>query len=114
MNFPRKGFGLLISCDIMKENKLYWKKNRICTRIIRAFSESEKKSLTTKEIFHLMLDQTNRHGAKYISNFTMQKVSQILNKYPFFEKVGMQYVKSAGNNGMQVCVWKVSKLGEEK
>ena len=111
MNFPRKGFGLLIVCDIMKENKLYWKKNRICTRIIRAFSESEKKTLTTKEIFHLMLDQTNRHGAKYISNFTMQKVSLILNKYPFFEKSGVTKSKSMANNSMTVCCWRLSKIG---
>lgn len=98
----------------MKENRLYWKKNKICTRIIRAFSESENKAMTTREIFYLMLDQKNHRGANCRSNFTVQKVAQILNKYPFFEKSGTKYARSMLNNTMQVCVWSLTALGEEE
>tara|TARA_R110001592_G_scaffold122066_1_gene328472 strand:+ start:883 stop:1179 length:297 start_codon:yes stop_codon:yes gene_type:complete len=98
----------------MKENKVYWNKNNTCKRIIKAFRQSEKKQLSTHQIYTILLEQKNSYGGKLRTCPSRHSLAQTLSKFPYFSKAGITSETSIGNNGMKVCVWKLSALGEEE
>ena len=89
------------------ENRLYFNKNRICKRIIRAFKESKEDCLTFQEIENILFEQRTSTGKLFTNNFTTQTISQTLNKYPFFEKIGTKMVKTVVGDKVKVNCWAI-------
>lgn len=88
----------------MKKNKLYYNYNgNNCKRIIRALGNE---SLTAKEILEKLLSEKTRSGKPYSKQPTIGTVTQILSKYPIFEKVGLT------NGGHSVPVNMYRYIGE--
>lgn len=71
----------------MKENKVYYNlKGNNCKRIIRVIGSE---TLTAKQVLERLLSEKTRRGKSYSKQPTIGTVSQILSKYPIFEKVGL-------------------------
>tara|TARA_R100000353_G_scaffold36770_2_gene29290 strand:- start:7535 stop:7819 length:285 start_codon:yes stop_codon:yes gene_type:complete len=85
---------------------LQFNKNNTCKRIIRAFEESGEKALTTQEIVNILFQQRTSTGKLFTNNFTRHTITQTLNKYPFFTKVGSKTVKDR-NTGYSVNCWSI-------
>ena len=100
---------MIISCDIM-ENKIYFVKNNTCKRIIKVFDESEEEALTTQEIINALCDQRTKTGKLYSNEFSKGTITQTLNKYPYFIKMGLKTVKSITGNTMKVNTWSLTEV----
>lgn len=88
----------------MKENKLYYNyKGYNCKRIIRALGDE---TLTAKQVLERLLSEKTKQGKSYSKQPTIGTVTQILSKYPIFEKVGM------ANGGHTVLVNTYKYIGE--
>lgn len=88
----------------MKENKLYYNYNGYnCKRIVRALGDE---TLTAKQVLERLLSEKTRRGKPFSKQPTIGTVSQILAKYPIFEKVGMT------NGGHTVLVNTYKYIGE--
>lgn len=88
----------------MKENKLYYNyKGYNCKRIIRALGDE---TLTAKQVLERLLSEKTKQGKPYSKQPTIGTVSQILAKYPIFEKVGLT------NGGHSVPVNTYKHVGE--
>lgn len=72
---------------------LHFNKNNTCKRIIRAFEESGETFLTTQEIVNILFQQRTSTGKLFTNNFTRHTITQTLNKYPFFTKVGNKKIR---------------------
>tara|TARA_R100000231_G_scaffold128288_1_gene99335 strand:+ start:230 stop:496 length:267 start_codon:yes stop_codon:yes gene_type:complete len=88
----------------MKENKLYYNYNGYnCKRIIRVLGSE---TLTAKQILERLLSEKNQQGNFYSKQPTIGTVTQILSKYPIFEKAGHT------NGGHSVPVNTYKYIGE--
>ena len=57
-----------------------------CKRIIRVIGSE---TLTAKQVLSRLLNQKQQNGKSYKRQPTINRVSNILSKYPIFEKVGL-------------------------
>ena len=92
------------------ENRVYFNINNICKRIFRAFEESDEKLLTTQEIINALCDQRTKTGKLYSNEFSKGTITQTLNKYPYFIKMGLRTVKSITGNTMKVNTWSLTEV----
>jgi hypothetical protein len=88
----------------MKENKIYYNlKGNDCKRIICVIGSE---TLTAKQVLSRLLNQKQRNGKSYRRQPTINRVSNILSKYPIFEKVGLT------NGGHSVLVNTYRYIGD--
>ena len=85
---------------------LHFNKNNTCKRIIRAFEESGETLLTTQEIVNILFQQRTSTGKLFTNNFTRHTITQTLNKYPFFTKVGNKTVRD-NKTSYKVNCWAI-------
>ena len=91
----------------MKENRLYFRKTTNVKRIIRVFEEHGD-NISTQQIMDFLFDQKSKKGTRYLKQPKRGTVAQLLNKYPFFERIGTTKEKSLTNNKMAVALWKLN------
>jgi len=94
----------------MTKNKINYPITNTVKRIFRAFEENGDK-LSTNEIYTIMQNQIQLRGGRvYSKNPTKGTLAQILNKYPYFRKVG--HVDEASIQGFRVrlCVWELNEV----
>jgi len=94
----------------MTKNKINYPITNTVKRIFRAFEENGDK-LSTNQIYTIMLNQIQLRGGRvYSKNPTKGTLAQILNKYPYFNKVG--YVDEASIQGprVRICVWEINEV----
>ena len=88
----------------MKENRIYYNINgNDCKRIIRVLGDE---TLTAKQVLSKLLHQKQRNGKSYTRQPTINRVSNILSKYPIFERVG------STNGGHSVLVDTYRYIGD--
>lgn len=97
--------------DRMKENRNYYPITNTVKRIFRAFDEHGE-SLSTNEIYVIMMNQIQlRGGRPYSKNPSKGTLAQILNKYPYFKKVGCVDERSVKGSRMRISAWRINMEG---
>ena len=93
----------------MKENRNYYPKGNTVNRIIRVFNEHGD-TLSTNEIYTLMMNQTQLRGGKnYRKNPSKGTLAQILSKYPYFVKKGYTDERTIQGSRMRISVWSLTE-----
>jgi len=90
----------------MEDNRPNFKLTNHCKRVISILEN--KSNLTTKEIHVMLLNQKSFTGKNYRRNPTKGQLAQILNKYPYFERVGTTVKHTVSRPNVKVAVWKLS------
>ena len=93
----------------MKENRFYYKKNMNVRRIIQIL-ENYGEALSTNQIFNYLDKQiSTSSGRRYTRNPRKATVAQLLNKYPYFQKVGEVDETDIRGHRMRIKLWKLAE-----
>ena len=94
----------------MTKNKINYPITNTVKRIFRAFEENGDK-LSTNEIYTIMLNQVQLRGGRvYSKNPSKGTLAQILNKYPYFRKIGYVDETSIQGARVRICTWEINKV----
>ena len=94
----------------MKENKIYYRKDKNVSRIIRVFREKGD-GLTTNEVMIYLSEQKTLEGNRYLKQPKKGTVTQLLSKYPYFERSGTGIESSITTKNMKVAIWNLVPEG---
>lgn len=94
----------------MKENKIYYRKDRNVMRIIRVFQENGG-GLSTTEVMDYLSQQKTLEGKRYLKQPKKGTVTQLLSKYPYFERSGTAIESSISAKNMKVALWNLAQEG---
>lgn len=95
----------------MKENRFYYKKNMNVRRIIQILEKYDE-ALSTNQIFNYLENQiSTSSGLRYKRNPRKATVAQLLNKYPYFQKVGEVDETDIRGHRMRIKLWKLAEEG---
>lgn len=88
----------------MKENRIYYRKNKNVMRIIKVFQEKGD-GLSTTQIMSYLSEQKTLQGNRHLKQPKKGTVVQLLSKYPYFKRAGTVVESSISTKNMKVAIW---------